>query len=65
MEVLDTAKVEIPENDVLEVDLALALLTTHLREQGDPMGADEVRSLQKRIRSYYATASDFQAATPA
>jgi hypothetical protein len=56
METLDRAaatKVEIPANEVLEIDCALALLTTHLQEHGDPLGADEVRGLKKRLLSRY------------
>jgi hypothetical protein len=53
METLDrvdrAAKVEIPAKEVLEIDCALALLTTHLEEGGDPIGADEVRGLKKRL----------------
>ena len=51
----DRTKVEIPTKEVLEIDLALALLTTHLEEHGDPIGADEVRSLKKRVMSCCAT----------
>ncbi len=50
---LDGAKVEIPAKEVLEIDCALALLTTHLEECGDPIGADEVRGLKKRVTSRY------------
>jgi len=48
------AKVEIPAKEVLEIDCALALLTTHLEERGDPLGADEVRRLKKRVARRYA-----------
>jgi hypothetical protein len=55
METLDrAAKVELPAEEVLEIDCALALLTTHLEECGDPIGADEVRGLKKRLTSRYA-----------
>ena len=50
---VDRTKIEIPTKEVLEIDLALALLTTHLEEHGDPIGADEVRSLKKRVMSCY------------
>ena len=52
---LESATIQIPEKEALEVDLALSLLTTHLQEGGDPIGAAEVRSLQKRVRDCYAT----------